>query len=116
MELPGGTLYRDNEEYEVAAFTATQIPNISGRRYPDQRPHETGAGGNVVPVETTERFPHGLGNLAHNARFPHSHSRYSSREREEKKNTHTDGSDPSAAHQPVDGESHLGHIWTGQNN
>ena len=26
--------YRDNEEYEVVAFTATQIPNISGRKYP----------------------------------------------------------------------------------
>jgi len=26
--------YRDNDEYEVVAFTATQIPNISGRRYP----------------------------------------------------------------------------------
>ncbi|MCD6448052.1 MAG: GTPase [Thermoplasmata archaeon] len=27
-------VYRDNEEYEVVAFTATQIPNISGRKYP----------------------------------------------------------------------------------
>jgi predicted GTPase len=27
-------VYRDNEEYEVVAFTATQIPNIDGRRYP----------------------------------------------------------------------------------
>ncbi len=26
--------YRDNEDYEVVAFTATQIPNIDGRRYP----------------------------------------------------------------------------------
>jgi len=26
--------FRDNELYEVVAFTATQIPNISGRRYP----------------------------------------------------------------------------------
>ena len=26
--------FRDNEAYEVVAFTATQIPNISGRRYP----------------------------------------------------------------------------------
>jgi tetratricopeptide (TPR) repeat protein len=29
--------------------------------------------GNVVPMETQERFPQGLGNLAQNARFPHSH-------------------------------------------
>ncbi|MBU1036765.1 GTPase [Patescibacteria group bacterium] len=27
-------VYRDNEEYEVAAFTATQIPGIEGRKYP----------------------------------------------------------------------------------
>ena len=27
-------LYRDNRQYEVVAFTATQIPNIDGRRYP----------------------------------------------------------------------------------
>lgn len=26
--------FRDNEDYEVMAFTATQIPEISGRRYP----------------------------------------------------------------------------------
>jgi predicted GTPase len=28
------TVFRDNEAYEVVAFTATQIPNIEGRRYP----------------------------------------------------------------------------------
>jgi len=28
------TLYRDNEAYEVVAFTATQIPDIEGRKYP----------------------------------------------------------------------------------
>ena len=28
------TVFRDNERYEVVAFTATQIPNIEGRRYP----------------------------------------------------------------------------------
>jgi len=27
-------LYRDNDKYEVVAFTATQIPNIDGRKYP----------------------------------------------------------------------------------
>ncbi|MCH8961133.1 MAG: GTPase, partial [Bacteroidetes bacterium] len=26
--------FRDNPDYEVVAFTATQIPNIDGRRYP----------------------------------------------------------------------------------
>ncbi len=28
------TFYRDNEDYDVVAFTATQIPNIEGRKYP----------------------------------------------------------------------------------
>jgi len=28
------TVYRDNETYDVVAFTATQIPNIHGRKYP----------------------------------------------------------------------------------
>jgi predicted GTPase len=28
------TYFRENEAYEVVAFTATQIPNIEGRRYP----------------------------------------------------------------------------------
>ncbi len=28
------TFYRDNPNYEVVAFTATQIPNIEGRKYP----------------------------------------------------------------------------------
>ncbi len=27
-------LFRDNPEYHVTAFTATQIPDIAGRRYP----------------------------------------------------------------------------------
>ena len=28
--------YRDNENYEVIAFTATQIPDIAGRKYPSE--------------------------------------------------------------------------------
>lgn len=28
------TYFRDNDEYEVVAFTATQIPDIEGRKYP----------------------------------------------------------------------------------
>ncbi len=28
------TFFRDNDDYDVIAFTATQIPNIEGRRYP----------------------------------------------------------------------------------
>ncbi len=32
--------------------------------------------GNAVAVETTNRFPQRLGNLAENARSPHFHSRF----------------------------------------
>ena len=28
------TYYRDNDDYNVAAFTAAQIPDIEGRKYP----------------------------------------------------------------------------------
>jgi predicted GTPase len=30
------TVFRNNDAYEVVAFTATQIPNIEGRRYPPE--------------------------------------------------------------------------------
>ena len=30
------TYYRDNEDFEVVAFTATQIPDIHGRKYPPE--------------------------------------------------------------------------------
>ena len=30
------TYFRDNEKYDVVAFTATQIPDISGRKYPKE--------------------------------------------------------------------------------
>ena len=30
------TVFRDNEQYEVVAFTVTQIPNIEGRKYPSE--------------------------------------------------------------------------------
>ena len=30
------TYFRDNEQYEVVAFTATQIPDIEGRTYPTE--------------------------------------------------------------------------------
>ncbi|MCD6355905.1 MAG: GTPase, partial [Anaerolineaceae bacterium] len=30
------TFYRGNQDYEVVAFTATQIPNIEGRKYPKE--------------------------------------------------------------------------------
>jgi hypothetical protein len=41
--------------------------------------------GNGAPMEITERFPQPLGNLAKNARFPHSHSRLSDLDHEEQR-------------------------------
>jgi predicted GTPase len=32
------TFFRENEMYEVVAFTATQIPNIHDRKYPRSWP------------------------------------------------------------------------------
>src|SRR2546426_11372361 len=39
-------VFRDRLEYEVIAFTATQIPNIEGRQYP--------------PVLAGKLYPHGV--------------------------------------------------------
>ncbi len=44
--------FRDNPDYEVVAFTAAQIPNIDGRRYPPEL-----AGGrypNGIPIESED--------------------------------------------------------------
>ncbi len=50
-------LFRDADEYHVVAFTATQIPNIEGRRYP---PELAGSlypqGIPIVPEEDLERL------------------------------------------------------------
>ncbi len=49
------TVYRENSQYEVVAFTATQIPNIEGRKYPadlagDQYP-------NGIPIHPEWELP-----------------------------------------------------------
>jgi predicted GTPase len=46
------TLYRENANVEVVAFTATQIPNIEGRVYP--------------PVLAGEQYPNGIQIIAEN--------------------------------------------------
>jgi hypothetical protein len=49
---------------------------------------------NDSPMETTKRFPQGFGNLAKNARFPHSHSQDSFVEkREEQQNRRPEDND-----------------------
>jgi len=47
--------FRDNPDYRVVAFTATQIPNIEGRRYP------AGLAGHLypqgIPIYPEEKLP-----------------------------------------------------------
>jgi len=47
--------FRDNEAYEVVAFTATQIPGIEGRRYPPELAGRLYPQG--IPIEPEERLP-----------------------------------------------------------
>ena len=46
--------FRDNEAYEVVAFTATQIPGIEGRRYPPELAGPLYPKG--IPIEPEERL------------------------------------------------------------
>ena len=46
------TYYRDNDKYEVTAFTATQIPNIEDRKYPAELAGELYPNGiNIYPED-----------------------------------------------------------------
>jgi predicted GTPase len=47
-------LYRDNEDYEVVAFTATQIPDIEGRTYPAELAGSLYPSG--IPIEPEEEL------------------------------------------------------------
>lgn len=47
--------YRDNEEYEVVAFTAQQIPNIAGRKYPASLAGKLYPDG--IPIYPEEELP-----------------------------------------------------------
>ncbi len=46
--------FRDNEEYEVVAFTATQIPDIEGRVYPPELSEKLYPQG--IPIEPEEKL------------------------------------------------------------
>src|SRR4029078_2185353 len=45
-------VYRGREEYEVVAFTATQIPNIDGRVYPAALAGDLDPAGIPLPAES----------------------------------------------------------------
>ena len=47
--------FRNNKEYEVIAFTAAQIPNISGRRYPKDLAGELYPNG--IPIYSEDELP-----------------------------------------------------------
>ncbi|HUI31018.1 MAG TPA: cyclic 2,3-diphosphoglycerate synthase [Candidatus Acidoferrales bacterium] len=49
------TVFRDEEEYEVVAFTATQIPNIAGRKYPAELAGKLYPGG--IPIFPESQLP-----------------------------------------------------------
>ncbi|MFZ5878446.1 MAG: cyclic 2,3-diphosphoglycerate synthase [Chloroflexota bacterium] len=49
------TFFRDNADYEVVAFTATQIPDIEGRRYPKQLAGSLYPKG--IPIHAEEDLP-----------------------------------------------------------
>lgn len=49
------TVFRDNKKYEVVAFTATQIPNIDGRKYPYALAGEMYPKG--IPIFPEEELP-----------------------------------------------------------
>ena len=44
--------YRNNQAFEVVAFTATQIPNIEGRNYPAELAGSGYPGG--IPIESED--------------------------------------------------------------
>ncbi|KYO65365.1 hypothetical protein ATZ99_15990 [Thermovenabulum gondwanense] len=51
------TYFRNNEQYEVVAFTATQIPNIEGRKYPSDLAGDLYRDGiPIYPEEQLERL------------------------------------------------------------
>jgi len=49
------TYFRGNENYEVVAFTATQIPDIEGRTYPPELSGELYPAG--IPIRAEEELP-----------------------------------------------------------
>jgi len=49
------TFFRDNSDYEVVCFTATQIPNISGRKYPKELTGKLYPNG--IPIFPEEQLP-----------------------------------------------------------
>ncbi len=49
------TYFRDNENYEVVAFTATQIPNIENRKYPPELAGKLYPNG--IPIYPEEELP-----------------------------------------------------------
>ena len=54
--------FRDNPRYEVVAFTAAQIPNIAGRRYPPDLAGSRYPEG--IPIEEERQLSRLIGDLA----------------------------------------------------
>ena len=56
------TYYRNNEEYNVVAFTATQIPDIDGRKYPSELAGALYPEG--IPIFSQDQLPELIKELA----------------------------------------------------
>lgn len=54
------TYFRENEEYEVVAFTAAQIPDIAGRKYPPELAGDLYPDG--IPIEAEKDLPELINN------------------------------------------------------
>jgi predicted GTPase len=56
------TYFRDNNDFEVVAFTAAQIPDISGRKYPAELAGKLYPKG--IPIEDEKNLPKLIKDLA----------------------------------------------------
>ena len=56
------TVFRDDDRYEIVAFTATQIPNIEGRRYPPELAGPLYPSG--IPIHPESELPRLIRGLA----------------------------------------------------
>ncbi len=73
----------------IARPAAAGTVELADARTRISSPAEDGCG-NAAAMEITERFPQPLGNLAENARFPHSHSRFSDCDKNKDQDTKPD--------------------------
>lgn len=71
------TYYRDNEDYEVVAFTAAQIPDIDGKKYPKELAGKLYPEG--IPIYSEKELPRLIKEMdVHECVFAYSDMKYES--------------------------------------